>query len=242
MGRSRPDLRVSAAAVWELMSEDPLTPERLASVSVQSEPPSSEGGPPDGQQRPHRRRRRRRRRGGRGGGPHGNGAGVGERSEDLAATGPERPVDGVLYIPPKENASGVLVSAKANYLPSPKDPLVPRELIQREGLEAGALIAGYAADGGRPVLRRVETVEGMEPGAFRQRPAFTELVSIDPHEGVLTELFRATGLEKETSIVPLAPAAGAEALLRGEIDCACMMTVADDPIVKRLLADDRVRR
>ncbi len=181
MGRSRPDLRVSAAAVWELMSEDPLTPERLASVSVQSEPPSSEGGPPDGQQRPHRRRRRRRRRGGRGGGPHGNGAGVGERSEDLAATGPERPVDGVLYIPPKENASGVLVSAKANYLPSPKDPLVPRELIQREGLEAGALIAGYAADGGRPVLRRVETVEGMEPGAFRQRPAFTELISIDPN-------------------------------------------------------------
>ena len=29
------------------------------------------------------------------------------------------------------------------------------------------------------MLRRVETVEGMEPGAFRQRPAFTELISID---------------------------------------------------------------
>jgi transcription termination factor Rho len=162
------------------MSEDPLTPESLASVSVPSDGPSNEGGLADGQPRPHRRRRRRRRRG-RGGASHGNGAGVGERSEDLAATGPERPVDGVLYVPPKENAAGVLVSAKANYLPSQKDPLVPRELIQREGLEAGALIAGYAADGGRPVLRRVETVEGMEPGAFRQRPSFTELVSIDPN-------------------------------------------------------------
>ena len=207
------------------MSEDPLTPESLASVSVQSEP-SSEGGPADGQPRPHRRRRRRRRRGGRGGGPQGNGGGgVGERSEDLAATGPERPVDGVLYIPPKDNASGVLVSAKANFLPSPKDPLVPRELIQREGLEAGALIAGYAADGGRPVLRRVETIEGMEPGAFRQRPAFTELVSIDPNSiltletdpdemcGRVTDLLTPIGRGQRCLIVA-PPKAGKTTLLK----------------------------
>ena len=206
------------------MSEDPLTPESLASVSVQSEP-HPEGGHGDGQPRPHRRRRRRRRRGGRGGGPHGNGGGAVERSEDLAATGPERPVDGVLYIPPKENAPGVLVSAKANYLPSPKDPLVPRELIQREGLEAGALIAGYAADGGRPVLRRVETVEGMEPGAFRQRPAFTELVSIDPNSiltletepdemcGRVTDLLTPIGRGQRCLIVA-PPKAGKTTLLK----------------------------
>ena len=207
------------------MSEDPLTPESLASVSVQSEP-SSEGGPADGQPRPHRRRRRRRRRGGRGGGPQGNGGGgVGERSEDLAATGPERPVDGVLYMPPKDNASGVLVSAKANFLPSPKDPLVPRDLIQREGLEAGALIAGYAADGGRPVLRRVETIEGMEPGAFRQRPVFTELVSIDPNSiltletepdemcGRVTDLLTPIGRGQRCLIVA-PPKAGKTTLLK----------------------------
>ena len=207
------------------MSEDPLTPESLASVSVQSEP-SSEGGPADGQPRPHRRRRRRRRRGGRGGGPQGNGGGgVGERSEDLAATGPERPVDGVLFVPPKDNASGVLVSAKANFLPSPKDPLVPRDLIQREGLEAGALIAGYAADGGRPVLRRVETIEGMEPGAFRQRPAFTELVSIDPNSiltletdpdemcGRVTDLLTPIGRGQRCLIVA-PPKAGKTTLLK----------------------------
>jgi transcription termination factor Rho len=93
----------------------------------------------------------------------------------------------VLYVPPKENAPGVLVTAKANYLPSPKDPLVPRELIQREGLEAGALIVGLAADGGRPVVRRIESVEGMEPGAFRQRPAFNELTSIDPNSRLQLE-------------------------------------------------------
>src|SRR5215470_15468795 len=163
------------------MSEDPLTPESISSVSVQTEDPSRQEGLADGQPRPHRRRRRRRRRGGRGGGPPGGGGnGAPERVDDLTASGPERPAEGVLYVPPKENAPGVLVSAKANYLPSSRDPLVPRELINREGLEAGALVAGLVADGNRPVLKSVTTVEGMNPGEFRQRPAFTELVSIDP--------------------------------------------------------------
>jgi TRAP-type uncharacterized transport system substrate-binding protein len=65
-------------------------------------------------------------------------------------------------------------------------------------------------------------------------------MSIDPAAGVMPELLRATGLEKQVTVIPLAPAAGAEALLRGEIDCACMLTVADGPIVRKLLADDRV--
>jgi len=162
------------------MSEDPLIPGSLASVSVQTEAPSREGGPQGDGPRSNRRRRRRRRRGGRGGGQPGAPGGSPERSEDLSAAGPERAAEGVLYLPPKENAPGVLVSAKANFVPSAKDPLVPRELIQREGLEAGAFITGFVADGNRPVLKRVETIEGMEPGAFRQRPTFTELVSIDP--------------------------------------------------------------
>jgi len=75
----------------------------------------------------------------------------------------------------------VLVSAPTNYLPTAKDPLVPRELISREGLEAGALIGGFAVDGTRPVVRRVETVEGLTPEQFRQRPQFGDLVSIDPN-------------------------------------------------------------
>jgi TRAP-type uncharacterized transport system substrate-binding protein/HAMP domain-containing protein len=65
-------------------------------------------------------------------------------------------------------------------------------------------------------------------------------VSIDPGGGVVLDLLRATGLETDITVVPLSPAAGAEALLRGETDCASMLTVADDPIVKKLLADDRV--
>jgi TRAP-type uncharacterized transport system substrate-binding protein len=65
-------------------------------------------------------------------------------------------------------------------------------------------------------------------------------ISIDPSAGVMPGLLRATGLEKQLTVVPLSPAAGGEALLRGEIDCACMLTVADDPVVRKLLADDRV--
>ena len=107
--------------------------------------------------------------------------------DEVAAAGPDRAVEGVLFLPPKETAPGILVSAKNNYLPTPKDPIVPRDVITREGLEAGALITGFAADGNRPVLRRVDTVEGMEPGAFRQRPTFQELVSIDPHDHLQLE-------------------------------------------------------
>ena len=79
------------------------------------------------------------------------------------------------------------MTARANYLPSPRDPIVPRDLIAREGLEAGAHVTGFAADGGRPVLRRVATIEGLEPSAFRQRPSFNELVSIDPHDHLKLE-------------------------------------------------------
>jgi transcription termination factor Rho len=162
------------------MSEDPLSPQGSGSFFAQTETPSTGEGPA----RPHRRRRRRRRRGG-GRPPLANGAP--ERLDELAVAGPERPVEGVLYLPPRENAPGVLVSATRNYLPTPNDPLAPRDVVVREGLEAGAMITGIAVDGSRPVLRRVEKIEGLDPAAFRQRPSFNELVSIDPHDHLKLE-------------------------------------------------------
>jgi HAMP domain-containing protein len=57
----------------------------------------------------------------------------------------------------------------------------------------------------------------------------------------MPEMLRATGLEKWVTVLPLAPAAGGEALVKREIDCACMLTVAEDPVVKKLLADEGVR-
>jgi transcription termination factor Rho len=162
------------------MSEDPLWNRDSSSLSVQTETPSPGEGPP----RRHRRRRRRRRRGGNRGG-FANGAP--ERVDELAVAGPEKPVEGVLFLPPRDNAPGALVSARSNYLPTPGDPLVPRDLITQEGLEAGAMVTGVAVEGNRAVLKRVQTVEGLEPAAFRQRPAFNELVSIDPHDHLQLE-------------------------------------------------------
>ena len=52
-------------------------------------------------------------------------------------------------------------------------------------------------------------------------------LSLDPDAGILPDLLRASGLEKDVTVVPLAPAAGGEALLRGEIDCACMLVSGD---------------
>ncbi len=65
-------------------------------------------------------------------------------------------------------------------------------------------------------------------------------VAIDPEGGVPLDLLRASGLEKQITAVPLGPAAAGEALLRGEVDCACILTGADAPVVKTLLVDDRV--
>jgi transcription termination factor Rho len=76
----------------------------------------------------------------------------------------------------------VLVSAKNNFLPAPNDPAVPRELIAREQLAAGARIAGEASGDPKPILTRIESIEGMPPEQFRSRPAFTDLVSVDPDE------------------------------------------------------------
>lgn len=78
--------------------------------------------------------------------------------------------------------------------------------------------------------------EGAQFGDLRGRR-----ISIDPGAGVMPELLRATGLEKDVTVVPLAPAAGGEALVKREIDCACLLTVAEDPAVKKLLADESVR-
>ena len=142
------------------MSEDPSAPQTVASVSVATEGPSSA----QRLARPHRRRRRRRRRGG---GRSASSSGGLERAEELSVSGPEKPVEGVLFLPARENAPGVLVSARSNYLPSSRDPLVPRELIAREGLESGAMVTGVGVEGSRSVLKRVETVEGVEPTAFR---------------------------------------------------------------------------
>ncbi len=140
-------------------------------------PGNSAGGP----RKRNRRRRGRRRR------PQGPPTdSVGQLAPEGAAAPGIEPVpqtasevEGVLFLP--EKGAGVLVSPKNNYLPGPRDPQVPRDFAEREQIFSGTRIVGQASGGGRPVLTRVETLEGMPPDQYRARPAFTDLVSVDPN-------------------------------------------------------------
>jgi TRAP-type uncharacterized transport system substrate-binding protein len=78
--------------------------------------------------------------------------------------------------------------------------------------------------------------EGAQFGDLRGRR-----VAMDPGAGVMPEMLRATGLEKEVTVVPLTPAAAGDALVKHQVDCACMLTVAEDPVVKKLLADEGLK-
>ena len=116
------------------------------------------------------------------------------------------------------------------------------------GVSAGFVAGGLTSARSSPGIESLGTI-AYEPiwifcRGLSENAQFGDLrgkrVSIDLAAGVMLELLRATGLEKEVTIVPAAPATGSDALLRGEVDCACMLTVADDPIVRKLLADEHV--
>ena len=68
-------------------------------------------------------------------------------------------------------------------------------------------------------------------------------VSIGPEgsgtRAVMLETFRVIEPGGFTQL-SLTPRAGGEALLAGEIDCACMLTDSDAPIVRKLLGDERI--
>jgi TRAP-type uncharacterized transport system substrate-binding protein len=117
------------------------------------------------------------------------------------------------------------------------------------GVSVGFVAGGLTSEKASPEIESLGAVaydpiwvfcqglpEGAQFGDLRGRR-----ISIDPGAGVMPELLHATGLEKEVTVVPLAPAAGGEALVKREIDCACMLTVAEDPVVKKLLANESVK-
>jgi TRAP-type uncharacterized transport system substrate-binding protein len=69
-------------------------------------------------------------------------------------------------------------------------------------------------------------------------------VSVGPQGGgtrpLMMELLRANGIEGTIEPFELSPGPSGEALLAGKIDCASMLTTAEAPIVRKLLADPRV--
>jgi TRAP transporter TAXI family solute receptor len=57
---------------------------------------------------------------------------------------------------------------------------------------------------------------------------------------IALELFRVNELDNAVTLVSMPFAASVDALLAGEIDCACMLTTAEAPAVRSLLGDKRV--
>jgi len=116
------------------------------------------------------------------------------------------------------------------------------------GVTVGFVAGGLDGEKDSPGIESLGTISYDPAWVFcRDLPTgadFRELrgkrISIDSDSGVLPELLRTTGLEKLMTVVALDPEAGGEALLRGEIDCAGMLTVTDATIVKKLLADGSV--
>lgn len=116
------------------------------------------------------------------------------------------------------------------------------------GVSVGFVAGGLAGEKDSPGVESLGTISYDPVWVFchglPNTASFRELrgkrVSVDPDSGVLPELLRATGMESQITLVPLGPEAGGEALLRGEIDCASMLTVTDAAIVKKLLAESSV--
>jgi TRAP-type uncharacterized transport system substrate-binding protein len=69
-------------------------------------------------------------------------------------------------------------------------------------------------------------------------------ISIGPEgsgtRALALELIKAAGIEHRVELLPLAPRESADRLLAGEIDVAFMMTSWESPVVRQLLADERV--
>ncbi len=94
--------------------------------------------------------------------------------------------EGVLDIDHRGN--GKLRGAKFNFLPQQDDVEVPRQLIDRDKLRPGSMLAGQAARrNGRLQLVKADTVEGLTPQQAATRTAFSNLTVIDPDDRLVME-------------------------------------------------------
>lgn len=122
----------------------------------------------------------------------------------------------------------------------------------RSGVSAGFVAGGLTTESESPGVVSLGTISRdplwMFCRGFTEPSRLDELrgkrISIGP-EGSGTrawvlQLLRVNGLEGAFQPSAFAPQEGAEALLRGEIDCACMLTPADSPAVRKLLDHEGV--
>ncbi len=154
------------------------------------------------------RGRGRRRRGGGGGGGRGGGGGHG------GARAPQRVVRNIPEGEATVEATGVLQVAEAghghlrsiqlSYTPDANDVVVPRELIEKAGLETGLELEGLAVPADRPggvaCLARITRINGDEQDVWGEHAPFKVLVAEDPTERIRLEV---SGDELSTRVVDI---------------------------------------
>jgi len=123
---------------------------------------------------------------------------------------------------------------------------------RRSGVSVGFVSGGLTSETDSPGIVSLGTIayyplwifcRGMQD-AKRLAELKGKRVSVGPEGGgtrpLALELLRENQLQDAITPVALSPGPSGDALLAGEIDCACMLTTADAPVVKKLLADPHV--
>jgi TRAP transporter TAXI family solute receptor len=122
----------------------------------------------------------------------------------------------------------------------------------RSGVTVGFVSGGLTTESESPNLVSLGTIayyplwifcRGI-PEPIQLKDLKGKRVSVGPEGGgtrpLALELFRVNEIENTITPVALSPGPSGEALLAGEIDCACMLTTADAPVVRKLLAREDV--
>ena len=120
----------------------------------------------------------------------------------------------------------------------------------KSGIQAGFVCGGLTSAADAPGVVSLGTI-GYDPlWVFcRGVPEPVQLadlagkkVAIGPEgsgtRALALELLRKNGLDRVVQSVPLSHVAGGDALERGEVACACMLTYAESPEVRKLFADE----
>ncbi len=90
-------------------------------------------------------------------------------------------VKGVLEILPK--GFGFLRTLDNCYQSDPGDVFVSANMVRQYKLQTGSEVVGQAAaGGGKRQLRKIATIDGVEPSVYETLPTFGRLTSIDPTE------------------------------------------------------------
>ena len=77
----------------------------------------------------------------------------------------------------------VLRTAERSYRPGPVELMVHPPLVDRLNLVEGSAVTGVVErKKGKKKLTSINSIGGMEPKAFSERPHFTDLVAVDPHD------------------------------------------------------------